>query len=70
MGLCAENDALVGEIQASLSRIIKINTATIDAVRDRDLFRLQELDQSLELAVGEKERLMGAWRQHRKEHGC
>jgi hypothetical protein len=29
-----------------------------------------QLDRELELAIGEKERLFGALRQHREEHGC
>jgi hypothetical protein len=31
---------------------------------------LLAIDHEIELAVGEKERAMGALRQHRQDHGC
>jgi len=35
-----------------------------------DPARATELDKELDLMFGEKERTIGAWQQHTREHGC
>jgi hypothetical protein len=32
--------------------------------------RATELDRELDLVFGEKERAVGAWQEHTREHGC
>ena len=70
MAQCAEEQKLVADVQILLAQIIDINKATIEAVSNHDHARIHQLDKDLEQAVGAKERAMGAWQQHRREHGC
>jgi len=35
-----------------------------------DTGRATELDKELDLMFGEKERRVGAWQEHTREHGC
>lgn len=70
MGRCSERDRLTGEAEAALGRVITLTREQINALNERDDSRLMALDQELELAFGEKERLFGALQQHTKEHGC
>lgn len=67
---CAVQKELIENIDHVLARIVQLTT------RQRELFQLperqisMEVDRDLENTVGEKERLFGALRQHRSEHGC
>jgi hypothetical protein len=51
-------------------KLAHASSASIQALRDNDDAVLQRLDNEVELAMGEKERLIGALRQHGKDHGC
>jgi len=41
-----------------------------EALKSRHHNLWKEIDQQIELTIGEKERCIGALNEHRKEHGC
>ena len=53
-----------------LTRIAEITTRQLQLIQTPERRVSMELDRELENAAGEKERLFGALRQHRAEHGC
>lgn len=62
--LLAEADAILAKLHALTAHQRTIVGA--DGVSKRFL----QLDQELELMMGEKERAIGALREHDEEHGC
>ena len=70
MQKCPEYIRLEAAVSNVLSRLA--NVATIQAERFRlgDESEFVRLDKEIELIVGEKERAIGALRQHSKEHRC
>jgi hypothetical protein len=67
---CTEQQRLIEEVQMHLLRISELSRAMADAVANRNENLTRELDKEAEREIGEKERALGALRQHRKEHGC
>jgi hypothetical protein len=41
-----------------------------DAIQSRDDADILAIDKEIETTLGDKERALGALRQHRAEHGC
>jgi hypothetical protein len=68
--LCAEQQRLMKEVQCHLIRISELSRATVEAVAARNENLTRELDKQVEAELGEKERALGALRQHRLDHGC
>jgi hypothetical protein len=67
---CAEREALQDEGRRQLQRVLDIANQQIEALRAGDQKELIDLDKTLEISFGDKERALGALRQHLKEHGC
>ena len=67
---CAEQQRLIDEVQGHLIRIAELSRATAEALASRNENMTAVLDRQVETALGEKERALGALRQHRKDHGC
>ena len=67
---CATRDNLRNRAAHALGMIVKLGNEQLDCLHRNDQKRLLEIDQELEIAFGEKERALGAWREHREEHGC
>lgn len=67
---CPEYSRLKGELESVLGNLAQVTTLLLDLFRAGDINKYQELDKQLELTVGEKERAVGALRQHLKEHHC
>jgi hypothetical protein len=65
---CNECDRLRGEVQGTLSRIAELTTAQLNAFRSNDRANFMQFDRQLENAMGTKERVIGALRQHEREH--
>ena len=65
--LCVECAKLHYDVVTVLEKLIEIETVQLVAFRADDTKKFAQLDQELELAVGEKERRIGALRQHRIE---
>jgi hypothetical protein len=68
--VCTEATKLLNEIISELSRIVDLSRSQADARRAEKRDLATELDRQLEEALGKKERAIGAWQQHVKEHGC
>ena len=70
MGRCSEYDRLHAEVEGVLGNLAQVATLLLELFRSKDLEGVHRLDKELELTVGEKERSIGALRQHIKEHKC
>jgi hypothetical protein len=68
--LCTEYLLLQGEVQKILETLTELTTAQVHTFRAGDYASFAQLDKQLELTVGEKERAIGALRQHAREHRC
>jgi hypothetical protein len=67
---CAEYKQLQKEVETHLTKITELTTSQLRAFQLNDQITFARLDKELENAMGEKERRIGAARQHAKEHGC
>jgi cell division septum initiation protein DivIVA len=67
---CAEYARLQTEVGEVLERLTNLTQAQLNAFRANDQATLMRLDKELENAIGEKERRIGAMRQHAREHKC
>ena len=68
--ICSTHQQLVDQAEQVLKRIVELTTFQLSLFQRPDHQISMEADRELERAVGEKERLFGALRQHRSEHGC
>lgn len=67
---CREFAGLAAKAHAILKKVQQISTQQIKALDHLDDKRFARFDQELESAMGEKERAIGALRQHASDHGC
>jgi hypothetical protein len=70
MSNCAEYDKLASQVEEILKQVAETTAVHLEvfrASRPREFIRV---DKELELMVGEKERRIGAMRQHAAEHKC
>jgi hypothetical protein len=67
---CPKHEHLRAEAFAILQEITELTSGQRAAFETGEDQRFMELDKQLELAVGRKERAIGALRQHTEEHGC
>lgn len=67
---CPEYDRLHAEVENVLGNLAQVTTTLLELFRSKDLDGVHRFDKELELTVGEKERTLGALRQHIKDHKC
>ena len=67
---CPEYANLQQELQLTLQTLSDLTKAMLDAFRGNDRNAFARLDKELETTVGRKERVVGALRQHVKDHQC
>ncbi len=67
---CIKQQELIAEVESILEKIARLARSEADAIRGSAENAWMEVDKQIELAIGEKERAIGALREHRKEHGC
>jgi hypothetical protein len=67
---CEEYDRLHVHLENVLGNLAQSATLLLELFRARNLEGVRRLDRGLELILGEKERSLGALRQHVKEHDC
>ena len=70
MSSCPEYSRLEQEVRSVVQSITLITSASLEAFQAGDDEKFKRLDQELEKAVGQKERCVGALKQHAKDHGC
>jgi hypothetical protein len=67
---CDERAQLEGQANSVLEKLVRLTNAQLEVFQARNHAEFVRLDRELELTVGEKERTIGAVRQHIKEHRC
>jgi hypothetical protein len=67
---CPEYANLQHELQLTLQTLSDLTKAMLDAFHGNDRSAFARLDKELETTVGRKERVVGALRQHVKDHKC
>jgi hypothetical protein len=67
---CQEYASLQHELQLTLQALSDLTKAMLEAFHSRDRGAFSRLDKELETTVGRKERIVGALRQHVKDHKC
>ena len=70
METCQEYARLTAYVENVLGNLAQLTTSLVDLFRGGDFPEVARLDKELELTVGEKERSIGALRQHMIEHKC
>jgi hypothetical protein len=70
MANCPEYNRLRTEVENVLGNLAQATMLLLELFRAGDDDRYKHLDKELELTVGEKERAIGALRQHIREHKC
>ena len=70
LSACARNLELLQEVVSKLDEITKLSQEQADARKNGDPSRATELDSKLDLIYAQKERSVGAWQQHVRDHGC
>jgi len=70
MPQCPQYTELEATVETALARLSHVTTEQLDLFRSRKFNSVMRVDKELENLVGEKERAIGALRQHVKEHKC
>ena len=70
MKKCPEYIRLRSEVENVLGNLAQVTTLLLELFRKDESEQYKHLDKELELTVGEKERAVGALRQHVREHKC
>jgi hypothetical protein len=67
---CSQRTLLQTEANGVLEKLVKLTKAQLEAFNAQRQDEFMRLDKELETTIGAKERVIGAVRQHIKEHGC
>ena len=67
---CDTYAELTAEVEAVLKKLVDLVNAQREAFLHEQAAEFMRLDKQLENTLGEKERFIGALREHQKEHGC
>ncbi len=70
MSNCPEYDLLAGAVDQILRDLSEKTSLHLELFRSKQHEKFSRLDKELELLIGEKERAIGALRQHSKDHKC
>jgi hypothetical protein len=70
MARCNEYDKLTSKVDELLQQLADTTTLQLELFRSKKQGDFMRVDKQLELLVGEKERTIGAMRQHASEHKC
>jgi hypothetical protein len=67
---CPQFDRLSSQVEDVLKLLVETVTLQLEVFLSKKPGEFARIDKELELLVGEKERLIGALRQHANEHKC
>ena len=70
MDRCPEYEKLSSRVDEMLKNLVETTTLQLEIFRSKKPGEFMRVDKELELMVGEKERRIGALRQHVDEHQC
>ena len=68
--ICPKQQELMAVVQDILTHLAELARAEAEAVQYKTENTWMEIDRQIERAIGQKERAIGALRQHMQEHGC
>ncbi len=69
-GPCTRQQQLIAEVQRHLIRLSELALQEASVITRKDDNTWLAIDKQIEHELGEKERCLGALREHREEHGC
>jgi len=67
---CAEYERLQLRVEILLEELTELTAKQLEMFRAENYPACRRLDREVEAAIGEKERTIGALRQHMREHRC
>jgi hypothetical protein len=67
---CKVRERLENLVQTLLLELGNLSSEQADLVRAGSQPGIDEVDKKLEYTFGQKERVLGALKQHRSDHGC
>jgi hypothetical protein len=67
---CPEYEKLSSRVDEMLKKLVDTTSLQLEIFRSKKPGEFMRVDKELELLVGEKERRIGALRQHVDEHHC
>ena len=70
MDRCPEYEKLSSRVDEMLKNLVETTTLQLEIFRSKKPGEFMRVDKELEILVGEKERRIGALRQHVEEHQC
>jgi hypothetical protein len=68
--VCAERRELERRVEEILRKLAALAAEEADLVTAGDQPKIDIVDEDIEATLGEKERAIGALKQHRSHHGC
>jgi len=68
--VCSTNRELLKAVVANLDEITRLSKAQAEARTKGEAALATQLDDQLDKTYAVKERSVGAWQQHVREHGC
>jgi hypothetical protein len=68
--ICQKQQELIVAAQRHLAKLADLARAQEQALNNRSENTWLAIDKEIETTIGEKERALGALRQHQEEHGC
>ena len=68
--MCPEYHRLSANVESILAKLAELTSTHLQMFRERDYSGAMRIDKELEHTIGEKERALGALRQHLREHRC
>lgn len=70
MNRCPQYEKLTSQVDEMLQKLAETTSLQLEIFRSKKPGEFMRVDKELELLVGEKERRIGALRQHVDEHQC
>ena len=67
---CAKHDELFARVQANLDRLADLSRSAAEAFREGDRSEFSRLDREIEKLTSDKQRRIGALREHENDHRC
>lgn len=67
---CPEYSRLEAEVDSVLEKLVEMAQLQLETFRSKNLESFMRVDRNIELTVGHKERVVGAFKEHVREHHC
>jgi hypothetical protein len=67
---CERKNELIAKVQQHLLRLAELSRQEVDLIKNQHSNTWLLVDKQIEAELGEKERSLGALKEHIREHGC